>query len=128
MVVKFVRTSVRSIIPRKATEGSVGFDLFSIENKIVKAGCTALISTGIKMQIPYPFFGKIEGRSGVIDRDYRGEIQVILVNAGDHDFQVLVGMAIAQIIFMPCSSMTMVEVENLDHSDRGARGFGSSGI
>ncbi|RWS06753.1 dUTPase-like protein [Leptotrombidium deliense] len=99
MAVKFVRTSARSIIPRKATDGSVGFDLFSIQNKVVKAGCTALISTGIKMQIPSPFFGKIEGRSGlayrcnihvgggVIDRDYRGEIQVILVNAGDIDFQ-----------------------------------------
>ncbi|RWS02108.1 dUTPase-like protein, partial [Leptotrombidium deliense] len=74
-------------------------DLIYSALKIVKAGGTALISTGIKMQIPSPFFGKIEGRSGlayrcnvhigggVIDRDYRGEIQVILVNAGDLDFQ-----------------------------------------
>ncbi|RWS21031.1 dUTPase-like protein [Leptotrombidium deliense] len=140
MAVKFIRTSARSIIPRRATAGSVGYDLFSIENKVVKAGSTALISTGIRMQIPSPFYGKIEGRSGlayrcnvhigggVIDRDYRGEIQVILVNAGDIDFQVMVGMAIAQIIFIPCSNMALVEVENLDHSDRGARGFGSSGI
>ncbi|RWS01453.1 deoxyuridine 5'-triphosphate nucleotidohydrolase-like protein, partial [Leptotrombidium deliense] len=125
----------RSIIPRKATDGSVGFDLFSIENKVVKAGCTALISTGIKMQIPSPFFGEIEGRSGLAFRcnihiggGRRGEIQVILVNAGDLDFQALVGMAIAQIIFIPCSNMALVEVENLDHSGRGGRGFGSTGI
>ncbi|RWS19621.1 deoxyuridine 5'-triphosphate nucleotidohydrolase-like protein [Leptotrombidium deliense] len=116
MPVKFVRTSARSIIPRKATDGSVGFDLFSIENKVVKAGCTALISTGIKIQIPSPFFGEIEG------------VLVILVNAGDLDFQVLVGMAIAQIIFIPCSNMALVEVENLNHSGRGGRGFGSTGI
>ncbi|RWS27210.1 DUTPase-like protein [Leptotrombidium deliense] len=154
MPLKIVRSHSRAILPRKATEKSAGYDLYSVENKIVKAKSTALISTGLRMEIPPPFFGKIEGRSGlayrynihvgggVIDRDYRGEIQVILVNNATIDFhgenycrihvltliKVLSGMAIAQIIFQPCYNQSFVETTELSQTERNDRGFGSSGI
>src|SRR5690606_6135893 len=89
-------------MPYRANEGDAGLDLFSTEEKIVKAGETALIGTGIQMELPKGTEAQIRPRSGLalrhsitllntpgtIDEGYRGEIKVILINHGKEDFKV----------------------------------------
>ncbi|RWS29453.1 dUTPase-like protein [Leptotrombidium deliense] len=136
MFIYFTRTSRLSILPKKGTSGSAGYDLYSVENKILRANSATLVSVGIKVQIPPSYFGKIESRSGmayrfnvhvgggVIDSDYRGEIQIILLNNANTDFQT--GMAVAQIIFLPRLEITLIEKEALQATERGENGFGST--
>ncbi|RWS23464.1 ORF2-like protein [Leptotrombidium deliense] len=152
MLINFIRTTKLSIMPKKGSSGSAAYDLYSVENKILRARAATLVSVGIKMEIPPSLFGKIEGRSGmayrfnvhvgggVIDSDYRGEIQVILLNNGNKDFHgelselpmiqycllVLAGMAIAQIIFLPRIEISLVETKTLMSTERGENGFGST--
>ncbi|RWS03455.1 DUTPase (Dut)-like protein, partial [Leptotrombidium deliense] len=109
------RVNEKAIIPRIATKHSAGYDLFSVDDIIIKSHTVAKISTGLKFHIPSTHFAKIESKSGlafycnvhvaagVIDSDYRGEIKVILCNQNDVDFRVVAGMSIAQIIFIPYS-------------------------
>ncbi len=97
------------------------------------------VGTGVTMEIPDNLYGKIEGRSslalidgldvggGVIDRDYRGEIKVILFNHGLINYYITKGDRIGQIIFMECYSPTIVKVDGLDKTERGWCGFGSTG-
>ncbi len=65
---------------------------------------------------------------GTIDSDYRGEVKVILANLGEDDFPIAKGDRIAQIVVAPVTHTTMVEVTELDDTERGAGGFGSTGV
>ena len=127
-------------IPQKATDGSAGYDLFSAQDVDILPNSQATIETGIQLELPSGYFGQICGRSGlaskngiiigggVIDNDYRGEIKVILFNISHEMFQVKTGMKIAQLICLPFATLKIIEVECLSESERGAKGFGSSGI
>jgi dUTP pyrophosphatase len=100
-----------------------------------------LIPTGIAIALPTGFELQIRPRSGLalksgitlpntpgtIDEDYRGEIQVILLNASDEHFTVTRGMRIAQAVLAPVIRATWTEVADLDETQRGAGGFGSTG-
>jgi dUTP pyrophosphatase len=136
-----------AVIPSKANKTDAGYDLVATESVHLSAGERKVVSTGICMAIPEGWYGRIAGRSGlalksgitvlggVIDSGYRGEIKVILLNTQQYssvldrgDFEVNQGDKIAQIIFEQCGSFDLQDVgsEELNTSERGANGFGSS--
>ena len=127
-----------AILPIRATEGSVGYDLFASEDLLITD--RACISTGLSMIIPDGHYGRIAPRSGltvkfglqvgagVIDPDYRGEVKVVLFNHGKEAFQVKKGDKIAQLILEKVSVVNVVEVKELNETQRGEGGFGSSGM
>ena len=130
-------------IPKYKTAGSSGMDLAAdIEEKIeIKPGETQIIPTGLSVSIPQEFEIQIRPRSGLaakhqlsvlntpgtIDADYRGEIKVILINLGKKSFIVEKGLRIAQMVLCPLIKAKIKEVETLDSTTRGSRGFGSTG-
>lgn len=131
--------SPQARIPLKATIGSAGFDLHAVEQITVQNdGKYHTVKTGIVLQIPSDFYGKISPRSGLarekqievfegtIDSDFRKEISVLLKNNSDFPYEVAVGDRIAQILFIKIhSDFTLHESLTLDVSNRG--GFGSTG-
>ena len=143
MTVKVVNRSGREL-PAYATPLSAGVDLrAALEEPVVLAPLgRALIPTGLFMAIPAGYEGQVRPRSGLaakhgvtvlntpgtIDADYRGEIKVILVNLSDTAFTVEPGERIAQLVFARCEQAQLEEVETLDETQRGAGGFGSTGL
>lgn len=115
---------------------------FFNKNIVVQPHATVMIPTGIAIAVPIGYMGCIYARSGlaskknlapincvgIIDSDFRGEVKVALHNHGD-ELQILdVGDRIAQLVIQPISLCTPVEVDELDETDRGSNGFGSSGV
>lgn len=128
--------------PIKQTAGSAGIDLFNNEDAIsLKAGDTAKIKTGLYVAIPENHVGLVFVRSsmgfkhditlsnsvGVIDSDYRGEIQVKLFNHGDKGLIINKGDRVAQLVILPLCTEEVEYVEELDETSRGDGGFGSTG-
>jgi len=128
-------------LPDKANLFDAGLDLYCDEKEVVTLapGERRLFSTGISVAIPKSFVGLIWPRSGhavkkgldtmagVIDSPYRGEVKVLLVNHSDEYQQYSPGDKIAQMLIQVIPDFTPVEVENLDDTSRGDKGFGSSG-
>lgn len=130
-------------LPDYATPGAAGFDLLAaIAGPVTVAPSSrALIPTGLAIALPPGFELQVRPRSGLalkhgitipnspgtIDEDYRGEIQVILLNAGAEAFTVTRGMRIAQAVLAPVSRLEWREVPDLDETARAAGGFGSTG-
>ena len=137
--IKYERVSNEIVPPMKATEDSAGFDLYISEPDMVCSGCTRLLKTGLKLEIPKGYVGLIYSRSGmakegfvvangvgVIDSDYRGEIGVLIHNRTAWDKVFMKGTRIAQIVFQPVPTINLVE-STLSETDRGEGGFGSTG-
>lgn len=130
-------------VPAYATPQSAGVDLRAdIETSIIlKPLERAMVPTGLYMAIPAGYEGQVRPRSGLaakkgvtvlntpgtIDADYRGEIRVILVNLSNQDFEIVPGERIAQMVFARHEVAEFIEVEELDATERGAGGFGSTG-
>jgi dUTP pyrophosphatase len=130
-------------LPSYATAGAAGLDLLAAVTQPVEVppGARALIPTGLAVALPPGHELQIRARSGLalrygllvanapgtIDEDYRGEIQVILLNAGDTAFRVERGQRIAQAVLAPVTRLVWTEVAALDATPRGAGGFGSTG-
>ena len=137
------RLSKNISLPRYETSGSSGMDLAAnIDHEIkIEPGKISIIPTGIALSIPKNFEIQIRPRSGLaaknqvsvlntpgtIDEDYRGEIKVILINLGNKTFIVKKGERIAQMVLCPIIKAKLKEVENLDETNRGSGGFGSTG-
>jgi dUTP pyrophosphatase len=131
-----------AILPFQANQGDAGLDLFASEEKLIKPGEAALISTGIILELPQGTEAQVRPRSGLalkhsvtvlnspgtIDEGYRGEIKIILINHGKEDFKIEKQMRIAQMVIAPVARVNITQVEELSNSERGAEGFGSSGI
>jgi len=127
-------------IPKRATEGSIGYDLYATETVTLEPASRAPINTGIAIQLPEGTYGRIAPRSGlavkhqidtaagVIDPDYRGEIKVILVNNGPHSYTVTMGERIAQLILENATLEDVVVTEFLSETARAQYGFGSTGM
>jgi dUTP pyrophosphatase len=131
-------------LPAYATDGAAAFDLLAAvaEPMTLAPGKRALVPTGLAFAIPPGFEGQVRPRSGLaakngvtvlnapgtIDADYRGEVQVILINHGDLPFTVERGMRIAQFLLAPVTRAVLTPVERLDETVRGAGGFGSTGL
>ena len=141
--VQFKRLNNDAILPKRGSEEAAGYDLFAnISNAIeIKPHETVKILTGIAVAIPKGYFGGIFARSGistkkglrpancsgVIDSDYRGEIIVALHNDTDKVQIVESNERIAQLIIIPCLEFEIEEVSELEVTERGEGGFGSTG-
>jgi len=143
--IKVKKLTSTATIPTKSRKTDAGYDLYSDEDIALYPEDTKLISTGIAFAIPDGYAGLIWDRSGlgtkgvhrhagVVDSSYRGEVKVALYNArpGHVDFTenmyfISRGDRIAQILFQKVPHFDLVETEELDDTDRGSSGFGSSG-
>ena len=132
-------------LPRYASLGAAGMDLHAaIPNDVpvtLQPNERAVISTGIRLALPSGYEAQIRPRSGLaakhgigmvnapgtIDSDYRGVIQVILINWGDVPFMIRRGDRIGQMVIAPVTQALLVEVEELDATERNEGGFGSTG-
>ncbi|WP_420548797.1 dUTP diphosphatase [Curvivirga sp.] len=130
-------------LPSYGTADSAGADLLAAitDTHVIHPGKRALIPTGIKIALPSGYEAQIRPRSGLalkhgitalnspgtIDADYRGEVGVILINHGEEDFVIERGMRIAQMVIAPVQQLEWNVVHDLDETDRGEGGFGSTG-
>ena len=126
--------------PNYSTIDSAGCDICANENKIIVGRGSALIKTGLFVDIPLGYEIQIRGRSGIalkhrvtahigtIDSDYRGEIGVILFNHDASNFHVNVGDRIAQMVLNKVEQIQWKSVDELIETERGAGGFGSTGL
>ncbi|MEL6776472.1 MAG: dUTP diphosphatase [Cyanobacteria bacterium J06597_16] len=142
MTIKIVRLSPEAQLPRYEHADDSGLDLFAIAPHTILPGDTALVPTGIAIELPLGTEAQIRPRSGLalkhaitlvntpgtIDAGYRGEIGVIVINHGKQPFEVLKGMKIAQMVIAPVIRAELEEVEQLSESVRGGGGFGSTGL
>ena len=132
-------------LPRYETDGAAGLDLLAAvpENGpvVLQASARALIPTGLVLQLPDNYEAQVRPRSGLalkngitvlnapgtIDADYRGEVQVLLVNLGAEPFTLVRGMRIAQLVIAPVTRVSLVE-DDVDMTERAGAGFGSTGL
>jgi len=129
-------------LPTRATPGSAGIDISSNITTTVKKGGRTLIPTGIKIALPFGYEAQLRPRSGLalkhgitvlntpgtIDADYRGELHVLLINHGDVDFEITRGDRIAQLVIAKVEMIDFTEVDDLSDTQRGAGGYGSTGL
>ena len=143
MKVKVINKS-KHALPNYETIASAGMDLrANIEESIVlKPLERAIVKTGLFMELPVGFEAQVRPRSGLaakkgitvlnspgtIDADYRGEIGVILVNLSNEDFEIQDGERVAQMVVAKHEQIQWVDTVELESSDRGAGGFGSTGV
>ncbi|WP_028973534.1 dUTP diphosphatase [Spirochaeta cellobiosiphila] len=129
--------------PSYATVEAAGADVYALLDKeiLLKPGKRALVPTGLFMEIPPGYEIQVRPRSGLaykngvtlvnspgtIDSDYRGEIKILLINLGEEDFTIKDGMRIAQLVVAPLIQARFEEVLIIDSTERGDKGFGSSG-
>jgi dUTP pyrophosphatase len=132
-------------LPAYETAGAAGMDLRAAvpedEALVLRPGARAAVPTGLAFALPDGFEAQVRPRSGLalkagvtvanapgtIDADYRGELKVLLVNLGEEDFVIRRGDRIAQLVIAPVVQAAWREVGELDATDRGADGFGSTG-
>ena len=130
-----------AVVPERAYAGDAGLDLSACERVELAPGERALVGTGLAVAIPEGYAGFVQPRSGLaarhgigvvnspglIDSGYRGEIGVLLINHGAAAVTLGRGERIAQLVIQPVARVTLVEVRELDASQRGTGGFGSTG-
>ncbi|NNC46887.1 MAG: dUTP diphosphatase [Sphingomonas sp.] len=128
-------------LPAYASKGAAGMDVVAAENVTIRPGRRHAVATGFRVAIPEGYEIQVRPRSGLafkhgitvpntpgtIDSDYRGELKVLLINHGPADFEVKRGERIAQLVPAAVTLARFAEVEELDDTDRGAGGFGSTG-
>ena len=139
-VLKFKLVNIYSVIPKKIDPGSAGYDVYSVEDIVIKSGTRKLVNIGVAVEFPKYYYLRCAPRSGlslnysidvgagVIDSSYRGEIKVLLINNGANDFEVNKGDRIAQLIMERAITPTIKICDSLLGSERNDKGFGSSGI
>ena len=136
------RLDGRAVLPTRAHDGDAGLDLYALEDSSLAPGERASVPTGIAVEIPEGSAGLVLPRSGLalrhgialvnapglIDSGYRGELRVLLLNTDrSQPFRVSAGDRIAQLLVIRAEVASVIEVEELSGSVRGAGGFGSSG-
>lgn len=132
-----------AVVPSRAHADDAGVDLSSIEDVVLAPGQRALVGTGIAIALPEATVGLVHPRSGLafkkglsivnapgtIDAGYRGEVKICLINLDpDNDIEIAKGDRIAQLVVQKVELSPMVEVDELDETERGAGGHGSTGV
>lgn len=139
MIVKVKKISDCAIIPERKTNGAVGYDLYTAEEKIIQPYHTELIGTGLIFELPESVEMHIRARSstfrstmldieGTIDSDYRGEVKIMVRNLGQYPVEIKIGDRIAQAILHEVKLPRFLESIELSKTDRGDGGFGSTGV
>ncbi|EDO46592.1 predicted protein [Nematostella vectensis] len=138
-VLYFKKLTKLGLPPTRGSSHAAGYDLYSAYDVSIPAQGKALVKTDIAVAIPDGCYGRVAPRSslawkhqidvgaGVIDRDYRGNVGVVLFNLGSSAYEVKQGDRIAQLIVERIQTPSIVEVEDLDSTERGAGGYGSTG-
>lgn len=135
--IQFKLETNESQLPKRATDGSAGFDLYAPERVDIPAGASYLVDIGVSMAIPNDWMGQINPRSSmavkrirvgarIIDSDYRGTVKINLHNDSDSTFEIMKGDRIAQLVVVPVLTDFEV-VEYLTETERNDGGFGSTG-
>ena len=144
LILRIKKTDERAQLPTRSTAGSAGMDLHALLDAplTVQPGGRVSVPTGIAIGLPFPeTVGLVFARSGlavkhglalsngvgVIDSDYRGEIRVGMINQSDKAYTIEPGERIAQLVVMPVLLPEVAETDNLEETERGAGGFGSTG-
>jgi len=134
------RLSEKAILPVRASKQAAGYDISSAQDVVIKARGKGLVMTDIVIAVPEGYYGRIAPRSGlawknhidvgagVIDSDYRGNVGVVLFNHAEVDFKVTQGDRIAQLLLEKIITPEVKEVLEIDTTERGAGGFGSTKI
>lgn len=153
--IQFVKVHPNAQLPKSAHEqGDAGFDLYAVEDQVLEPGSVTMVRTGLQLADcnfsssvgyeQFEYFLEIRSRSGLsrkmifpvtgtVDRNYRGEIQVVLANFGKEAFAIKQGERIAQLVVQlivangPWNKVEFTEVDSVVESNRGAGGFGSTG-
>ena len=142
MTLSFRRIHPDAVMPAYAHASDAGMDVRSVRELVIPPGGRALVPTGLVVNLPAGYEAQVRPRSGLalkagvtvlnspgtIDAGYRGEIGVILANFGQDDFKVNVGDRIAQLVIARVLQPVVVEATEVDSTDRGAGGFGSTGV
>ncbi len=140
MEIKIKRLDKEVELPQYTKEHDAALDLRTNEEGIIKPGETKTFGTGLAFEIPRGHAGLVWDRSGlaaknsihtmagVVDSGYRGEVKIVLKNLSSEDFMIEKGMRIAQLVVQPVLNVNVKEVEELEETERGATGFGSSGL
>jgi dUTP pyrophosphatase len=135
----FKKLDERAVLPSRGSLYSAGLDLYSIENLSIQPKQRILARTGLAVAIPEGHYGRIAPRSGlalrtgldvlsgVIDADYRGEIGCLLYNTGDETIELPAQSKICQLIVEKIITPEAVWADEIDETDRGSGGFGSTG-
>ena len=141
MQLKVKKLNPSAVMPSYARDGDAGLDLFAVQHSVIEPGRSALVPTGIAVELPPGTEAQVRPRSGLalkhaltvlntpgtVDEGYRGEVGVILINHGPTTFAVEAGMKIAQLVVSPRIQVEVAEVTELSETQRGAGGFGSTG-
>ena len=134
------KLSQNATLPNRNSPMAAGYDLSSAKLVVVPARGKALVPTDLAIALPDGVYGRVAPRSGlawkshidvgagVIDQDYRGNVGIVLFNHSAEDFKIGVGDRVAQLILERIAFADVEEVEDLTTTDRGAGGFGSTGI
>ncbi|MFC1801357.1 dUTP diphosphatase [Nanoarchaeota archaeon] len=140
MEIKIKKIDKEIELPGYTKDLDAALDIRSAEDGLIKVGETKTFRTGLAFQIPKGYVGLIWDRSGlaakhsihsmagVIDAGYRGEVGIVLKNLGAEDFNVEKGMRIAQMVIQPVLNANVIEVDDLEETERAETGFGSSGL
>lgn len=140
--VKVKKLNQDAILPNIAKLGDAGADIYAIADTTIKPNETLVVKTGIAIELPQGTEAQIRPTSGnalktgtilpnspgTIDEGYRGEVGVIMRNLGDKDITILKGKKIAQMCVREVPTVTFIEVDELSDSERGATGYGSTGV
>ena len=141
MKVKLLTATAK--MPVRSTSGSAGYDIYSDNDEVIHIvhGNPQSVSTGIAMAVPEGYVGLVQPRSGlafkdgidhlagVIDHDYRGELNLLLTSHSTYgELRIERGDRVAQIVVVPCYMGDLEQVDELDETTRGTKGFGSTGV
>lgn len=136
---KVKRLSPHAKLPVRASSGAAGYDLFASEDCCIDPHTRRVVKTDLSIAVPLEHYGRVAPRSGlsfkygidiaagVIDSDYRGPVGIVMVNNGANAFNVKTGDRVAQLLLERISTLHVQEVDELDDTERGAYGFGSTG-
>ncbi|CCH43606.1 Deoxyuridine 5'-triphosphate nucleotidohydrolase [Wickerhamomyces ciferrii] len=138
---KIYKRSENATLPTKGSVLAAGYDIYSSEESLVPSYGQALVSTDISIIVPVGTYGRVAPRSGlavkhgistgagVIDADYRGEVKIVLFNHSKVDFQIKKGERIAQLVLEKIvnADIQEINIDELDNTERGVGGFGSTG-
>mmetsp|Transcript_20496 Transcript_20496/g.35363 ORF Transcript_20496/g.35363 Transcript_20496/m.35363 type:complete len:205 (+) Transcript_20496:37-651(+) len=133
------KLSPNAILPQRGSKYAAGYDLYAAYDAVIPGRGQGIVKTDIAIKIPLGTYARIAPRSGlavkngistgagVVDYDYRGNICVVLFNHKDEDFQIKAGDRVAQMILEKIAIAQVMEVDELDETERGSDGFGSTG-
>jgi dUTP pyrophosphatase len=136
---KVKRLHPDAVLPQKAHDTDAGYDLSSVEDKVINGRDWAWIDVGLAISVPHGTYGRVAPRSGmsgkgttvgagVIDENFNGNLKVLIFNLGPEPLHIKKSDRIAQLILEKIEHLPVLEVEELTPTQRGTKGFGSTGV